>query len=57
MAVKKRVPCSVFSRIVGYYAQVRHFNLGKKQEFSERRTFIIPSLNEAKGDGGSVQSV
>jgi anaerobic ribonucleoside-triphosphate reductase len=38
--VKTRViPTEVYSRIVGYYRPVQHWNAGKKQEFSERNTY------------------
>nr|HID13892.1 hypothetical protein [Anaerolineae bacterium] len=33
----------VYSRIVGYLRPVRNWNVGKKQEFAERRVFR-PSL-------------
>ncbi len=32
--------CEVYSRIVGYLRPVQNWNDGKKQEFSERATFI-----------------
>lgn len=36
--VKVRViPCEIYSRIVGYYRPVQNWNIGKKQEFKERR--------------------
>ena len=34
-------PCEVYSRIVGYYRPVSQFNIGKQQEFKERKTFKI----------------
>ncbi len=33
------VPCEVYSRVVGYYRPVQHWNIGKKQEFAERNTY------------------
>ncbi len=33
------IPCEVYSRVVGYYRPVQSWNLGKKQEFSERNTY------------------
>ena len=33
------VPTEVYSRIVGYYRPVQHWNTGKQQEFSERNTY------------------
>ncbi len=40
-----RVPCEVYSRIVGYLRPVQAWNDGKRQEFSERSTFD-PSVVE-----------
>ena len=40
--VKKRVPTMVFSRVVGYYQPVRQWNVGKRQEFSERINYEMP---------------
>lgn len=34
-------PCEVYSRIVGYLRPVQQWNLGKQQEFSERKEFKI----------------
>ncbi len=33
------IPCEVYSRVVGYYRPVQCWNVGKKQEFSERNTY------------------
>lgn len=40
----KRVPCEVYSRIVGYLRPVRDWNQGKQQEFSERKTYDVRSV-------------
>ncbi len=37
----KRVPCEVYSRIVGYLRPVRDWNQGKKQEFVERKMYDV----------------
>jgi ribonucleoside-triphosphate reductase len=34
-----KVPCEVYSRIVGYLRPVRNWNDGKRQEFVDRTTF------------------
>jgi len=34
-------PCEVYSRIVGYYRPTSQYNLGKQQEFKERKEFEI----------------
>ena len=36
---KLMIPCEVYSRVVGYYRPVQHWNIGKKQEFVERNTY------------------
>jgi anaerobic ribonucleoside-triphosphate reductase len=33
------IPTEVYSRVVGYYRPVQHWNTGKQQEFSERNTY------------------
>ena len=40
----KRVPCSVYTRTVGYYATVDSMHKGKQEEFMERKEYKI---NEA----------
>lgn len=34
-------PCEVYSRVVGYLRPVQQWHLGKKEEFSERKTFKV----------------
>jgi hypothetical protein len=41
-ATELRVPCEVYSRIVGYLRPVQNWNRGKQQEFVERRMFRVP---------------
>jgi len=38
---ERKVPCEVYSRIVGYVRPVRNWNKGKQQEFVERQTYRI----------------
>jgi len=33
-------PCEVYSRVVGYYRPVNQYNIGKQEEFKERKEFI-----------------
>lgn len=35
----KRQDCEVFSRSMGYIRPVSNFNIGKKSEFEDRKTF------------------
>ena len=41
--------CEVYSRIVGYYRPVSHFNVGKQEEFHERKTFEVPLPRQQAG--------
>jgi ribonucleoside-triphosphate reductase len=38
-----RIPCEVYSRIVGYLRPVRNWHQGKQQEFRDRKTFDKPA--------------
>jgi|GEM_PF-564908 len=38
----RRVPCEVYSRIVGYLRPLQDWNKGKQQEFAERRMYVVP---------------
>ena len=42
-----RVPCEVYSRIVGYLRPIQNWNTAKQQEFQDRVTFDMKkALNE-----------
>lgn len=41
-ATEKKVPCEVYSRIVGYFRPIRNWNKGKRQEFAERKVYSVP---------------
>lgn len=36
-----RIPCEVYSRIVGYLRPVQNWHAGKQQEFADRVTFDL----------------
>jgi len=38
---KKRVPVETWSRVCGFFRPVSGFNLGKQEEFRERKTYKI----------------
>ena len=40
---EKRIPCEVYSRIVGYMRPVQQWNVGKRQEWKERQVYNVPS--------------
>lgn len=33
-------PTEIYSRVVGYFRPVQNWNLGKKAEFEDRRSFL-----------------
>lgn len=35
----ERQPCEVWTRVMGYFRPMGNFNIGKKQEFAERKYF------------------
>jgi ribonucleoside-triphosphate reductase len=37
-----KVPCEVYSRVVGYLRPVQAWNEGKQAEFADRKQFVIP---------------
>lgn len=42
---KKNKKCKgkmeIYSRVVGFYGNVAQWNPGKKEEFSERKTYVV----------------
>ena len=43
----KKVPCEVYSRIVGYLRPVQNWNKGKRQEFEDRQTYQTQAVRES----------
>ena len=43
---EKKVPCEIYSRVVGYFRPVNQWNTGKQTEFEERYTHDINSVNK-----------
>lgn len=39
-----KIPCEVYSRVVGYFRPVSRWNPGKAAEFQQRETFL-PVVN------------
>lgn len=37
----KKIPCEVFSRIVGYYRPISSWNEGKQQEAKDRKHYVL----------------
>jgi anaerobic ribonucleoside-triphosphate reductase len=46
-------PCEakteVYSRVVGFFRPVQQWNRGKKEEFKERKVYVIKQKGEVKG--------
>jgi ribonucleoside-triphosphate reductase len=40
--------CEIWSRPCGYFRPVANWNIGKKQEFKDRKVFNVP--NQSKGE-------
>jgi len=38
----------IYSRVCGYFRPVANWNRGKKQEFLDRKNFIIPQKKETE---------
>jgi hypothetical protein len=53
-AKERKVPCEVYSRIVGYLRPVQNWNAGKQQEFSERKTYKVQESARQAGAESSV---
>lgn len=39
-----RTKCEIYTRVMGYYRPVSHFNIGKKSEFYSREYFVEPNV-------------
>ena len=39
-----KIPCEVYSRVVGYYRPLNQWNPGKYSEFINRKEYKIPRL-------------
>lgn len=35
----ERTPCEIWTRVMGYYRPVDQYNIGKKQEYADRKCF------------------
>ncbi|MFA5052927.1 MAG: ribonucleoside triphosphate reductase [Parcubacteria group bacterium] len=38
--------CEIWSRVVGYYRPVKHWNKGKQSEFKDRKEYVVPVINQ-----------
>lgn len=45
----RKVPCEIYSRVVGYFRPVANWNVGKQAEFGDRVTYsATKSLDSAE---------
>lgn len=51
MARKCTEKTEVYSRVVGFFRPVQQWNKGKKEEFQERREFVL-SFSQFSGENG-----
>lgn len=42
-----KVPVEVYSRVVGYFRPVNQWNKGKREEFSQRKTYTFELDNSS----------
>ena len=47
-------PAEVYSRIVGYYRSVRNWNRGKREEYGERRLYLVPDIKMSDAMSGTA---
>ena len=48
----RRIPCEVYSRIVGYLRPVQNWNKGKRQEWLDRKTYDPRKMMEGADERG-----
>lgn len=42
----ERQPCEVWTRVMGYHRPVASFNIGKRAEHEDRRSFVVAAPGE-----------
>lgn len=50
-------PCEIWSRVCGYFRPVASWNKGKKEEFRERRTFVVQQPKKGEVNHGTVEKL
>ncbi len=46
----RKIPCEVWSRVVGYLRPLASWNLAKRQEFEDRVNYKMPEEKEVSHD-------
>ena len=52
--VERRVFCEVYSRVVGFLRPVQSWNVGKQQEWKERKTYDMGLAERRMDDEGAM---
>jgi Anaerobic ribonucleoside-triphosphate reductase len=47
VATERKVIVEVYSRVVGYYRPVNQWNIGKQEEFAQRKEYSLSSVHTA----------
>jgi anaerobic ribonucleoside-triphosphate reductase len=40
--MENKIPCLIYSRVVGYYSPTIQWNKSKKEEFNDRKVYKLP---------------
>jgi len=43
-----KIPCEIYSRVVGYYRPTNQWNPGKQEEFKERKEYKMNNDSEVE---------
>lgn len=46
--INRKVPCEIYSRVVGYLRPLSQWHAGKIEEFKNRRVYRTPCIDELK---------
>lgn len=52
----KKIPCEIYSRVIGYYQPIQNWNRGKREEFKERKMLNISKTLEGINESNILSS-
>lgn len=47
---EKRIPCEIYTRVVGFFRPVSAWNKGKQSEYADRKPYRLESVGEINAD-------
>jgi hypothetical protein len=50
----KKIPCEIYSRVVGYYRPISQWNAGKRAEFFQRLPYVVKYPVDTSHAGNDV---